>query len=77
MIYTFDRIPSSDVINDLQNQFDFKIDNDILIAHLDDQLLNNLLKKLFEISNSQSFLIEDLPVEETMRSFFEKPENYL
>ena len=77
LIYTFDKIPSSDVINDLQNQFDFKIDNDILIAHLDDQLLNNLLKKLFEISNSQSFLIEDLPVEETMRSFFEKPENYL
>ena len=65
------------MINDLQNQFDFKIDNDMLIAHLDDQLLNNLLKKLFEISNSQSFLIEDLPVEETMRSFFEKPENYL
>ena len=40
-------------------------------------MLNNLLKKLFTVSNSQSFLIEDLPVEETMRSFFEKPQNYL
>ena len=49
----------------------------MLIAHLDDQILNNLLKKLFEISSSQSFLIEDLPVEETMRSFFENPDNYL
>ena len=77
LIYTFDKIPSNDIINDLQGQFDFKLENNILIAHLDDQMLNNLLKKLFTVSNSQSFLIEDLPVEETMRSFFEKPQNYL
>ncbi len=77
LIYTFDEIPSSNIINQLQKDFDFEIDNNMLIAHLDDQLLNNLLKKLFEFSNSQSFSIEDLPVEETMRSFFEKPENYL
>ena len=77
LIYTFDKIPSNDIINDLQGQFDFKLESNILISHLDDQMLNNLLKKLFKVSNSQSFLIEDLPVEETMRSFFEKPENYL
>tara|TARA_B100000131_G_scaffold320600_1_gene369149 strand:+ start:175 stop:1164 length:990 start_codon:yes stop_codon:yes gene_type:complete len=77
LIYTFDKMPSSNIINQLQKDFDFEIDNNMLIAYLDDQLLNNLLKKLFEFSNSQSFSIEDLPVEETMRSFFEKPENYL
>ncbi len=77
LIYTFDKIPSNDIINDLQSQFDFKLESNILISHLDDQMLNNLLKKLFKVSSSQSFLIEDLPVEETMRSFFEKPENYL
>ena len=77
LIYTFDKIPSNDIINDLKGQFDFKLESNILISHLDDQMLNNLLKKLFKVSNSQSFLIEDLPVEETMRSFFEKPENYL
>ena len=77
LIYTFDKMPSSNIINQLQKDFDFEIDNNMLIAYLDDQLLNNLLKKLFEFSNSQSFSIEDLPVEETMRSFFENPENYL
>jgi len=77
LIYTFDKTPSNEVINDLRSKFEFKLENDMLIAHLDDQILNNLLKKLFEISSSQSFLIEDLPVEETMRSFFENPENYL
>ena len=77
LIYTFDQIPSDDIINDLNNEFTFKLENNILIAHLEDQSLNSLLKKLFLVSSSQSFLIEDLPVEETMRSFFENPENYL
>ena len=77
LVYTFDQKPSDEMIDNLKLDFDFKLDNNILIAHLDDNSLNNLLKKLFEISNSQSFSIEDLPVEETMRSFFENPENYL
>ena len=77
LIYTFDQIPENNIINDLNNEFKFKLENNILIAQLEDKILNNLLKKLFEISTSQSFLIEDLPVEETMRSFFENPENYL
>ena len=77
LVYTFDQKPSDEIVDSLKLDFDFKLDNNILIAHLDDSLLNNLLKKLFEISNSQSFSIEDLPVEETMRSFFENPENYL
>jgi ABC-2 type transport system ATP-binding protein len=77
LIYTFDHIPSNEIINDLNNEFDFKLENNILIACLEDKALNNLLKRLFGVSNSQSFLIEDLPVEETMRSFFENPSNYL
>ena len=77
LIYTFDSIPSKDIMDDLNSKFNFEIENNMLIAHLDDDILNKLLKKLFKISNSQSFLIEDLPVEETMRSFFENPENYL
>ena len=77
LIYTFDSMPSKDIMDDLNSKFNFEIENNMLIAHLDDNILNKLLKKLFKISNSQSFLIEDLPVEETMRSFFENPENYL
>ena len=77
LIYTFDENPSDELINNLRSKFDFKLENNILIAQLDDNFLNNLLKELFQVSNSQSFAIEDLPVEETMRSFFENPENYL
>jgi hypothetical protein len=39
--------------------------------------LNDLLKLLFELSSSTSISIEDLPVEDTMRSFFESPESYI
>jgi len=77
LLYTFETIPDIQTINSLKENFEFTLDNNILIAQLNDELLNQLLQKLFKISNPQSFLIEDLPVEETMRSFFEKPENYL
>ena len=77
LLYTFETIPDIQTINNLKENFEFTLDNNILIAQLNDDLLNRLLQKLFKISNPQSFLIEDLPVEETMRSFFEKPENYL
>ena len=77
LLYTFETIPDVQAINNLKENFEFTLDNNILIAQLNDDLLNQLLQKLFKISNPQSFLIEDLPVEETMRSFFEKPEDYL
>ena len=77
LVYTFDQMPSNEIIKDLNNKFDFKLENNILIASLEEQVLNNLLKRLFGISSSQSFLIENLPVEDTMRSFFENPEDYL
>ena len=77
LLYTFEDIPNQQLLNDLSLNFKFELDNNLLIAQLNDELLNQLLQKLFKISNAQSFLIEDLPVEETMRSFFEKPEDYL
>ncbi len=77
LLYTFENIPNEEIINDLKSNFSFTLNNNILIAQLNDEFLNQLLQKLFKISNPQSFLIEDLPVEETMRSFFEKPKDYL
>ena len=77
LIYTFENMPDEKTTLSLKNDFEIELDNNILVAQLNDNLLNKLLQKLFKISTAKSFLIEDLPVEETMRSFFEKPENYL
>lgn len=77
LIYTFDTVPDNKTLASLRKNFVFELNNNILVSQLNDVLLNQLLQKLFKISTTQSFLIEELPVEETMRSFFEKPEKYL
>ena len=77
LVYNFDKKLSDENVEYLEKKYIFNINENILTAQLDDNHLNNLLKDLFEISQSTSFQIEDLPVEETMRSFFEDPENYL
>ena len=77
LTYTFSEKPNNELLLQISKSFNVNIEQNILIAHLDDSKLNDLLKLLFELSSSTSISIEDLPVEETMRSFFESPESYL
>ena len=77
LTYTFSEKPHNELLLQISKSFNVNIEQNILIAHLDDSKLNDLLKLLFELSSSTSISIEDLPVEETMRSFFESPESYL
>jgi ABC-2 type transport system ATP-binding protein len=77
LTYTFSEKPNNKLLLQISKSFDINIEQNILIAHLDDSKLNDLLKLLFELSSSTSISIEDLPVEDTMRSFFESPESYL
>jgi ABC-2 type transport system ATP-binding protein len=77
LTYTFSEKPNNELLLQISKSFNVNIEQNILIAHLNDSKLNDLLKLLFELSSSTSISIEDLPVEETMRSFFESPESYL
>ena len=77
LTYTFSEKPNNKLLLQISKSFDINIEQNILIAHLNDSKLNDLLKLLFELSSSTSISIEDLPVEDTMRSFFESPESYL
>ena len=77
LIYTLNDDFSELDISTIENKYKFKVDKNILTAELDDLKLNKLLQILFSMGNPQSFKIEDLPVEETMRSFFENPDKYL
>ena len=77
LTYTFSEKPHNELLLQISKSFNVNIEQNILIAHLDDSKLNDLLKLLFELSSSTSISIEDLPVEETMRSFFKSPESYL
>ena len=77
LTYTFSEKPHNELLLQISKSFNVNIEQNILTAHLNDSKLNDLLKLLFELSSSTSISIEDLPVEDTMRSFFESPESYL
>ena len=64
-------------INSLQNDFDFIIKEHVITAELSEDLLNKLLIKLLKINSPKTLSFEDLPVEETLRNFFENPKKYL
>ena len=66
-----------DAIKLLHNEFDFAIKDHVITAELSEDLLNQLLIKLLNISNPKTLSFEDLPVEETLRNFFENPKKYL
>ena len=64
-------------INSLHDEFDFIIKDNVVTAELSEDLLNQLLIKLLNINSPKTLSFEELPVEETLRNFFENPKKYL
>ena len=61
----------------LSNKFDFNINDYIITAELPENILQDLLSELLGEISPLSLLFEDLPVEETMKNFFQNPGKYL
>lgn len=64
-------------LSGLKKKFEFQIQDRILTAESTDDVLNSLMASLFKLDTPISFSIEDLPVEDSMKSFFENPEHFL
>ena len=77
LISPFLQIPNKNLIDKLLENFQFEIKDTIISAELPDNELTKLVSELFQIGNAASITLEDLPVEDTMRSFFLNPENFL
>ena len=77
LIYEFPSIPNDEMINTLSSDFTFTLNNNIISAELNEEKLQNLLSSLLQIEAPKNLIYEDLPVDETMRNFFENPEKYL
>jgi ABC-2 type transport system ATP-binding protein len=77
LIFEFSSAPSENEIETLSEQYSFDIDETILRAELPDQELTQLVSKLFLLGSPASITLEDLPVEDTMRTFFTQPEKFL
>jgi len=61
----------------LSENYNFRLDDTILYAELPDKELTKLVSELFQLGVPASITMEDLPVEDTMRSFFKDPEKFL
>ena len=77
LLFEFSDTPDIDYINTIKDQFSFRIKDHILTAELPEDELKNLLSKLLNKFSPQSMSFENLPVEETMKNFFQNPQDYL
>jgi len=77
LVYELPKNYDQKFIEGLSNTFEFNLDDNIITAELSENILQNLLSKLLDKIPPLSFLFEDLPVEETMKNFFEDPNKYL
>ena len=75
--FEFSDVPNSGLIDSLAKEFQFNFQDNFLTAELPDSELTRLVTKLFKLSSPASITLEDLPVEDTMRSFFANPEQFL
>jgi len=77
LTFEFDELPLQHILDSLRNQFVFRLDANFLTADLRDREMNLLLSRLFTLNTPRSFSLEELPVEETMKSFFANPEKFI
>ena len=77
LFFEFNDNFSDSSLLELKSKYDFEINNNILTAELPESDLKELLVQLLNKFSPNSMSFEDLPVEETMRSFFQNPQDYL
>ena len=77
LIFEFEDIPNLNELNNLIPNFKYNINEKILTAILPEAKLQELLKILLKKYSTNNISFEDLPVDDTMRSFFENPRNYI
>ena len=77
LLFEFNEIPDQSKTERLLEDYNFRLDDTILYAELPDKELTKLVSELFQLGVPASITMEDLPVEDTMRSFFKDPEKFL
>jgi len=77
LLFEFSIPPEESYIHNLKGKFKFELNDNILTAQLPESELKDLLSTLLNQFSAQSMSFEDLPVEETMKNFFQNPQDYL
>ena len=77
LIFEFIDMPKDNFINSLKETFPFNINEKLLTALLPESDLQQLLKILLRNHTANNISFEDLPVDDTMREFFQNPKKYI
>ena len=77
LVFEFNKLPDSILINDLKEKFVFDIKDKILTSILNEEELQVLLKHLLQNFKANNISFEDIPVDDAMKSFFENPQQYI
>tara|TARA_B100000029_G_scaffold141295_1_gene136501 strand:+ start:1287 stop:2279 length:993 start_codon:yes stop_codon:yes gene_type:complete len=77
LIFEFFESPSETIIKNLEKTYKFNIRNNILTSTMSEVELQKLLKILLEKESAKNISFEDLPVDDSMRSYFENPDKYI
>ena len=77
LIFEFINLPTEDILKDLKEKYNFEINHKMLTAMLPESDLQRLLSTLLEGHKANNISFEDLPVDDSMRKFFQSPDKYL
>ena len=77
LLFEFMDMPDNKTLEQLRNDFKFELHEKILTAILPESELQNLLKILLKRYAANNISFEDLPVDDTMRNFFQNPQKYI
>ena len=79
LVFEFINEPDYQFINNLKNDFssDININNKILTATLSESDLQELLSVLLKNNKANNISFEDLPVDDSLRNFFQNPNKYI
>ena len=77
LIFEFLNTPDKFALKLLNEKFNFELNNKILTATLAESDLQQLLSILLEKHKTNNISFEDLPVDDSLRSFFQNPNKYI
>ena len=77
LLFEFSKYPKETKLQELSSKYLFDQKDNFIHAELPANDLTLLVSELFKIDIPASITLEDLPVEDTMRSFFAEPNKFL
>ena len=77
LIFEFNNLPNESILKDINSKYNVEINGTQLTGELEEEKIKSLLIDLLKIDYSKNFKIDELPVEEAMKTFFTNPNQFL